>query len=69
MVLKARIRATFSDTKKQQELISQLYAKFVAKPEMPAVANPVKKEETKKEPVKVAKAVKVKVKKEKVAKK
>ncbi len=63
---KARIRATFLDSKKQQELIDALYQRFLPKSEAKEVT--AKKEESPKK-VEVKKEEKPKAKKEKVVKK
>jgi len=58
---KARIRAKFSDAKKQEELINNLYARFLSKPEVKAAQ--LEKEEPKK--IEVKKEAKIKSKKSK----
>ena len=58
---KARIRAEFFDVKKQEEKITELYNRFLAKPvltEKPVEKNDIKKEEPKAKKVTKAKTPK-----------
>lgn len=58
---KSRIRRQFLDVKKQEELINNLYKRFVKQEALPAKVEPVKVEKAEKvEKAKVQKKVKVK---------
>ena len=56
---KARIRGQFSDAKKQQELINELYNRFLQKPEVKEISEVKEVKEAKKESVKKVEKKKV----------